>query len=141
MRKPSPELLDLLADCLPGVMHLALALRDLVLTEAPEAEEVLYSVYAEVIVFQFPGRKRGAFCYIAAYAGHVNLGFYRGAELPDPHGALKGTGKQMRHIRFDSMDDLRHPYLSGYLRSAIELVGAAPPTKSRAKKSPRRRVT
>ena len=61
MRKPSPQLLDLLADCSPGVTHLALALRELVLTEAPEAEEVLYSVYAQVIVFKLSGRKRGAF--------------------------------------------------------------------------------
>ncbi|HYK62105.1 MAG TPA: DUF1801 domain-containing protein [Bryobacteraceae bacterium] len=131
MRKPSPQLLGLLADCSPGVTHVALALRDLVLMEAPEAEEFLYSVYAEVIVFKLPGRKQGAFCYIAAYSRHVNLGFYHGAELPDLHGALKGTGKQMRHIRFDSPDDLRHSYLRGYIRSAMELVGAAPPTNSR----------
>lgn len=132
MRKPSPQLLDLLANCSPGVAHLALALRKLVLMEAPEAEEVLYSVYAEVIVLKFPG-KRGAFCYIAAYSRHVNLGLYNGAELPDPHGVLKGTGKQMRHIRFDSAEDLRHSYLRGYLRSAIELVGAAPAANSRKK--------
>jgi hypothetical protein len=122
MKKPSPQLLDLLADCSPGVTHLALALRDLVLAEAPEAEELLYSVYAEVIVFKLSGRKRGAFCYVAAYLNHVNLGFYYGAELPDPHGALRGTGKKMRHIRFDSPDDLRHRYLRTYIRAAIELV-------------------
>src|SRR5215471_19395371 len=87
MRKSSIQLLDLLAGCSPAVMHLALALRELVLTEAPEAEEVLYSVYAEVIVFRFPGRKRGAFCNIAAYSRHVNLVFYYGTELPDPHSA------------------------------------------------------
>jgi hypothetical protein len=29
----------------------------------------------------------------------------------------------MRHIRFDCPDDLRHSYLRGYIRSAIELVG------------------
>ena len=127
MKRPSPQLLDLLADCSPGVTHLALALRELVLTEAPEAEELLYSVYAEVIVFKVPGRKRGAFCYAAAYSHHVNLGFYYGAELPDPHGVLKGTGKKMRHIRFDSPDDLRHSYLRSYIRSAIELVGVARP--------------
>jgi hypothetical protein len=125
MRKPSPQLLDLLADCSPGVTHLALALRELVLTEAPEAEEVLYSVYAEVIVFKFAGRKRGAFCYVAAYSSHVNLGFYLGAQLPDPPRVLTGTGKKMRHIRFDSPDDLRPRYLPTYIRSAIELVGAA----------------
>jgi len=122
-RKPSREVLDLLAECAPAVAGIALALRKLVLAEVPEAEEVLYSVYAQVIVFQIPGRKRGAFCYVAAYAKHVNLGFYRGARLPDPHRALKGTGKQMRHIRFDSPDDLRHSYLSSYIHSALELIG------------------
>jgi hypothetical protein len=120
MRRPSPQLLDLLADCSPGIAHLALVLRELVLTEAPEAEEVLYSVYAEVIVFKLPRQKHGAFCYVAAYRHHVNLGFYLGAELPDPHGALKGTGKKMRHIRLDSPEDLRHRYLAGYIRSALE---------------------
>ena len=125
VRKPSPQLLGLLADCSPGVVHLALALRELVLAEAPEAEEVLYSVYAEVIVFKLPARKRAA-CYIAAYSRHVNLGFYFGAELPDPHGVLEGTGKKMRHIRFDSPEDLRHSYLRGYIRSAMERVGPLP---------------
>jgi len=126
MKKPSPQLLDLVADCSPGVTHLALALRELLLAEAPEAEELLYSVYAEVIVFKLSGRKRGAFCYVAAYSNHVNLGFYYGAELPDAHGVLRGTGKKMRHIRLDSPDDARHRYLRTYIRSAIELVGAAP---------------
>ena len=135
MREPTPQLLDLLVSCSPGVTHWALALRELVLTEAPEAEEVLYSVYAEVIVFKFPGLKRGAFCYVAAYSRHVNLGFYHGAELPDPHGVLKGTGKQMRHIRFDSPEDLRHSYFRGYIRSAMELVRAAPRMSSRGKMS------
>src|SRR5579863_1884965 len=122
-RKPGPEVLDLLAECAPAVAEIALALREIVRAEAPEAVEVLYSVYAQVIVFQIPGRKRGAFCYVAAYAQHVNLGFYHGAGLPDPHRALKGTGKQMRHVRFDSPDDL-HPFrLRPYIRSAMELVG------------------
>lgn len=141
MRKPSPQLLDLLAGCSPVVMQLALALRELVLKEAPEAGEFLYSVYAEVTVFKFPGRKRGAFCNISAYSRHVNLVFFHGAELPDPHGVLRGTGKQMRHIRLDSPKDLRPSYLRGYIRSAIELVGAAPSANSREKMSSPRRDT
>jgi hypothetical protein len=125
VRKPSPQLLDLLADCSPGVSHLALSLRELVLTEAPAAEEVLYSVYAQVIVFRFPGRKRGAFCNVVAYSRHVNLMFHYGSFLPDPHRVLKGTGKRIRHIRVETPDDLRHSYLRDYIRSAIELVEAA----------------
>jgi len=134
MRKPSPQLLDLLAACPPDVAHLALALRELVLNEAPEAEELLYSVYAEVIVFKLMGRPGGAFCYVAAYARHVNLGFYRGAELPDPHRVLKGTGKKMRHIRFDSSDDLERGYWGTYIRAAIEQVRTAPTKGPRRKK-------
>ena len=112
----------------------SLSLRELVLTEAPNAEEILYSVYAQVIVFRLPGgRKRAAFCGVVAYSRHVNLMFYFGAHLPDPQGVLKGTGKQMRHIRFDSLDDLRHSYLRGYIRSAMELVDTSPPAKPRGK--------
>ena len=103
---------------------MALALRELVLTEAPEAEEVLYSVYAKVIVFKIPGRKRGAFCNVAAYANHVNLVFYYGAGLPDPHGLLRGAGRQMRHIRFDSPNALRRRYLRNYIRTSMKLIGA-----------------
>jgi hypothetical protein len=133
MRKPSRQLLDLLADCQPGVTDLAIALRDVVLTEAPDAEEVLYAVYAQVIAFKIPARKGGAFCYVAAYANHVNLGFYLGADLPDPHGLLKGTGKKMRHIRFKSPGDLRARFLRVYIRSAIELAGASGAVNTRKK--------
>jgi hypothetical protein len=132
IRKPSREVLDLLAVCSPGVAELALALRELVLAEAPEAEEVLYAVYAQVIVFRIPGRVRGAFCGVVAYARHVNLMFYYGAALPDPHGVLTGTGKQMRHIRFNSPDDLRRRQVSSYIRSALEMVGP-PDVKKRSR--------
>ena len=134
MRKPGPQLLDLLADCEPAVCRLALALRELVLSEAPEAEELLYSVYAEVIVFKLPAKKKGAFCYVAAYAHHVNLGFYNGSALPDPHRVLSGTGKKMRHIRFDSLSGLERRYLPNYIRAAIEIAGEARPISSPTKK-------
>lgn len=127
MRRPGPQLRRLLAGCSPAVGNLALALRELVLTEAPEAEEVLYSVYAQVVVFKLSGRKRGAFCNIAAYANHVNLVFYYGAVLPDHHGLLEGTGKQMRHIRFSTPADLRRArQVRSCIRSALQLVEPAP---------------
>jgi hypothetical protein len=62
----------------------------------------------------------------------VNLVFYRGAEIPDPHRILKGTGKKMRHIRSNSLDDLRHGYLGAYIRQAIVQV------RTTTAKSPRR---
>ena len=40
-----------------------------------------------------------AFGYVNAYTSHVNVGFFRGAELPDPGGLLEGTGRFMRHVK------------------------------------------
>jgi hypothetical protein len=40
-----------------------------------------------------------AFAYVNAFTAHVNVGFFRGAELADPDGLLEGTGKFMRHVK------------------------------------------
>lgn len=40
-----------------------------------------------------------AFAYVDTFKDHVNLGFFRGAELPDANGLLEGTGKLMRHVK------------------------------------------
>ena len=40
-----------------------------------------------------------AFGYVNAFTDHVNVGFFRGAELPDARGLLEGTGKFMRHVK------------------------------------------
>lgn len=40
-----------------------------------------------------------AFGYVNAFRDHVNVGFFRGAEIDDPAGLLEGTGKFMRHVK------------------------------------------
>lgn len=40
-----------------------------------------------------------AFGYVNVFTEHVNVGFFRGAELPDPRGVLQGTGRFMRHVK------------------------------------------
>ena len=39
------------------------------------------------------------FGYVNVFKAHVNVGFFQGAELPDPAGLLEGTGKSMRHVK------------------------------------------
>jgi len=39
------------------------------------------------------------FAYVNAFRAHVNVGFFRGAAIPDPDGLLEGTGKFMRHVK------------------------------------------
>lgn len=43
-----------------------------------------------------------AFAYVGVFRAHVNVGFFRGAELADPNGLLEGTGKLMRHVKLRS---------------------------------------
>jgi hypothetical protein len=39
------------------------------------------------------------FGYVNAFKDHVNVGFYRGADLADPAGLLEGSGKRVRHVK------------------------------------------
>jgi hypothetical protein len=40
-----------------------------------------------------------AFAYVDAFRAHVNVGFFRGAEIADPDDLLEGDGKFMRHVK------------------------------------------
>jgi len=39
------------------------------------------------------------FGYVNVFTSHVNVGFFRGAALPDPACLLQGSGKFMRHVK------------------------------------------
>lgn len=47
-----------------------------------------------------------AFGYVNAFTAHVNVGFFRGAEIADPHAILEGTGKFMRHVKIRPDQDV-----------------------------------
>ncbi len=40
-----------------------------------------------------------AFAYVNSFKAHVNVGFFRATEIPDPNNLLEGSGKFMRHVR------------------------------------------
>jgi hypothetical protein len=131
-RPPDPQLLGFLEAYDRHISDLALALREVILEEAPRASESIYQVYTVAIWFGFSGKMKDMFCYIAANAGHVNLGFPRGTLLPDPNRVLEGEGKTMRHIKFRSQSDVERPFVRRYIRAAMEqaLVGSLGTGKS-----------
>jgi hypothetical protein len=47
-----------------------------------------------------------AFGYVDVFKAHVNVGFFRGAELADPEQLLEGTGKFMRHVKLRTETDV-----------------------------------
>ncbi|PZU49013.1 MAG: hypothetical protein DI568_06365 [Sphingomonas sp.] len=61
-----------------------------------------------------------AYAYALPYRSHVNLGFYRGAALPDPDGLLRGTGKAMRHVQVRDIKDVAAPGLRALMLAARE---------------------
>jgi hypothetical protein len=63
---------------------------------------------------------------IGTYPGHSNLFFYRGRELDDGSGLLKGRGKEMRFITLRTPADTGRPAVRRMLRKAFELGGISP---------------
>lgn len=59
-----------------------------------------------------------AFAYVNAFKAHVNVGFFRGAELEDPAGLLEGTGKSMRHVKLRPDGDIDATALVELIESA-----------------------
>ena len=49
--------------------------------------------------FYGAGNRKTRFAYVNFFKAHVNVGFFRGAEIADPEGLLEGTGRFMRHVK------------------------------------------
>ena len=47
-----------------------------------------------------------AFAYVNVFTAHVNVGFFRGAEIPDSKRLLEGTGRFMRHVKLWPTDEV-----------------------------------
>jgi len=120
MRRAPDELRRFLSAFPAEVGALFLATRRAVLAAAPQANELIYDAYNAVsAAYSFSGRLKEAFCHVAAYPAYVNLGFNRGAELPDPSAILVGSGARIRHVRIAAAGDLRAPALQALLRAAV----------------------
>jgi hypothetical protein len=106
----------------PAVQDLALQARSLVLTSLrslPHTDEAV-DASARMIGYGCGPGYRGMVCTLIPSRTEVKLGFYRGADLPDPHGLLEGTGKVHRHVRLRAPGDVTKPGLKGLLKAARE---------------------
>jgi len=59
-----------------------------------------------------------AFGYVNAFKAHVNVGFFRGAEIADPENLLEGTGKFMRHVKLKPECDVDTAALTTLIKTA-----------------------
>ena len=59
-----------------------------------------------------------AFGYVNVFKAHVSVGFFRGAEIADPHGMLEGDGKFMRHVKLRPEHDVEAAALGNLIETA-----------------------
>ncbi|MDJ0702661.1 MAG: DUF1801 domain-containing protein [Leptolyngbyaceae cyanobacterium MO_188.B28] len=59
-----------------------------------------------------------AFAYVNSFKAHVNVGFFRGAEIADPEGLLEGSGKFMRHVKLRPERDVDDTALKKLIETA-----------------------
>jgi hypothetical protein len=102
----------------PAIRELALAAREVVLRVLAPSNESILDVYVLAMNYGFSERMKDQVVYVGVYAKHINLAFYRGAQMDDPEDVLEGNGKQLRHIKIRSLADLGTPVIRDYLRRA-----------------------
>ncbi len=102
------------------VKEIAKRLRNLIIDLYPEVVEVPWPKQKIIGYGVGPKKMSEQFCYIGAHREHVNLGFYYGAELPDPEGLLEGTGKKLRHIKIREVEEVDQPAVRHLVQLSLE---------------------
>jgi hypothetical protein len=115
---------DLIKFMLPypdKVKAAALWLREFVWDLYPETNELIYDNYNAVAFGWSPTDKAGdVFCSIAVCSDHVNFGFNRGVDIPDPKKILLGNGSLYRFLRVRDKEDFPEEYIKQLLEMAYE---------------------
>jgi hypothetical protein len=96
----------------------------------PTAIELVYDNYNFFVIGYCSTEKPSdCICSLAANSKGVGLSFYYGADLPDPHGILEGSGSQNRFVRLaEGAKTLKNPHV-------VEMIVAA--TKNGEKPLPK----
>ena len=110
---------DLMEDVPTEWETVARRLRDRVLDVHPQVVEVVRLGDNAASYGVGPKKMSETYCYIMPQKRWVNLGFFYGAELPDPNGLLEGTGKRLRHVKVRSLAAVDDPALRTLIEAAL----------------------
>lgn len=77
-----------------------------------DVRELLHDDLATLCVGDAP------FAYVGVFKAHVNVGFFRGTDLPDPKGLLEGSGRHMRHVKLRPGQTIDEAALEALVRLA-----------------------
>jgi hypothetical protein len=125
-QKPNSRLVR---DDNPALRPIVRGVKQLVKRIAPKSRETLNSW--GVPTFE----DKGPFCIYMVGKHHVTLGFHSGALLEDPAGILEGTGKNIRHVKLRTKEDLERPGVAALIQAAHRFERKAPMPGMSGKKS------
>jgi hypothetical protein len=108
----------------PALMKLANELRRVVRKTAPKSREAVNAWGVPTFDFY------GPFCILMVGKNHVTFGFTRGSSLSDPAGLLEGTGKNLRHVKLKTAEQLGDVNLHRLILEAAEMNRKSPMTSS-----------
>ena len=91
------------------------AARALVRKVAPKSRELLNPWGLPIFEWN------GALCYLMVGKSHVTFGFPRGTSLRDPTRLLKGSGKNLRHVKLREVSDVHDANLKQLILQAKKL--------------------
>ena len=109
-------LTELLREHSPHVARLALRVRDVIRATLPDAEERVYPGW-HGIGYRDP--TAGYVCAIFPKTERVEVGFERGADLPDPNRLLVRGGKQVRYMVISELDETLEKDLQELIETAV----------------------
>ena len=127
--KSAKEWIDLYVDAKPAELRdVAEKLRKLVKKTVKGTKE-------SVNPWKIPTfESNGPMCFFTVGKYHVTFGFLRGTSLPDPAGLLEGTGKNLRHVKLRTAEDVSTPALKKLIEAAARLNKKEPMESMKAKK-------
>ncbi|MFC2949854.1 DUF1801 domain-containing protein [Virgibacillus sediminis] len=98
------------------IQQMTAALRKIILSSSPKLKEEFK--------WSMPNYSfNGLVCYLQTAKQHVNLGFHKGSNLQEKAGnlSLQGSGKTMRHIRIEKMEDIQPEAFTSLIKAAVSL--------------------
>ena len=94
-------------------------LRKLIKSVNPKCVEIVWPRQKIASFGVGPRKMSQHYAYISVQKSHLNLGFYHGSSLKDPHRLLEGTGKNLRHLKIRDMAQARSPAIAALLVEAL----------------------